>query len=208
MEAVERLAFEFGFLFGEGILLIMSMHAETQKAVATIRVAGAAATQTIARTVAILTILLAVAVSAAGQTLADAPFRLTLPPGDWQFEGKEPVTVSSNLVRVAYATNATELRTVVIREQLRGISEGNLEQLAASTRSMLASNNVKVTETKTNFVGLPARLLAYEVKIGKETLYTETVLLVVGDANWTLAAIGPADRKDDIKQILTFYSKK
>jgi len=155
-----------------------------------------------------LVLLLAVPVSTEGATLADAPFRLTLPAGDWRFEGNEPLIVSTNLARIAYATNATELRTIVIREQLKGISTANLEQQATNMRSRLTNANVKVTETKTTFVGQPARLLAYEVGIGKDTLYTETILLVVDDAGWTISAIGPADRKADIKHILTFYSKK
>lgn len=159
-------------------------------------------------TVAFLTLLLAVPAITEGATLADAPFRLTLPAGDWHFEGNEPLTVSTNLARISYATNATELRTVVIREQLKGISDGNLGQLAANMRSHLTNANVKVTETKTTFVGQPARLLAYEVKIGKDTFYTETILLVVDAAGWTISAIGPTDRKEDIKHILTFYSKK
>lgn len=159
-------------------------------------------------TVVFLAFLLAIPVSSEEATLADAPFRLTLPAGDWHFESDTPVTISTNLDRIAYATNATELRTVVIREQLVGGTDRKLEQLAANMRSKLTNGNVSVTETKTTFVGQPAVLLAYEMKIGQGTLYTETILFVMQDAGWTISAIGPDDRKEDVKHILTFYSKK
>ena len=141
-------------------------------------------------------------------SLADAPFRLTLPPGDWHFKGPQPIVVNSNLVRIAYATNATELRTIVIREQLKAVSNSSLENLADNIRLRLTTNNIKVTETKTNFLGFPARLLAYKMKIGETTLHTETIVLVRGEAGWTIAAIGPSGREEDINHVLTFYSKK
>ena len=158
--------------------------------------------------VAFLTLFLAVPPSTEAGTLADAPFRLTLPSEDWHVESHEPVTFSSNLTRIAYATNATELRTVVLREQLTGVSDGNLEQLGANMLSKLTNANVKVAESKTTFIGLPTHLLVYNMKIGSDTLHTETILLVVGEAGWTIAAIGPLGREEDIKHILRFYSKK
>src|SRR4051794_40574508 len=133
-------------------------------------------------------------VAARTSTLADAPFRLTLPGGDWHFEGDGPTTVSTNLTRVAYATNTTELRTVVLEEKLNSASTNKLDQFAAVIEAKLTNNNIKVSVANTSFAGLPARLLTYAMKIGDAPLYTDTILLVVGNSRWTISAIGPANR--------------
>ena len=172
--------------------------------------AVAGATLPMARSAALWVIFPAVlALSAPAGTLEDAPFRLTLPAGDWQFEGTDPIRDRSiNLVRIAYATNSTGLRTLVMRHELQETTGDPLEQLAGTMYTTLTTNQVKVTMTATNFVGHPARLLVYEMTIPNETAYTEAILLVTGDAGWTIAAMGPAGREAEIKQILSFYSTK
>lgn len=118
-------------------------------------------------------------------------------------------SVSNGVYLVAYAGNdKTQLRTVIIKTELKSGSPSALEEFAAWIRTPLTNHQILVTETNTIFVGLPAKQFNYEMKAGKDLLYTETTVFVTGTNGWTVAVIGPANQRNAIKQIWNFYQKK
>jgi hypothetical protein len=161
------------------------------------------------RTLKILAILFAFATNTLAGTLDAAPFSLTLPNSDWKLDDAKMQSVSNGVYLVAYAGNdKTQLRTVIIKTELKSDTSSTLEEFAAWIRTPLTNHQILVTETNTIFVGQPAKQFNYEMKAGKDLLYTETTVFITDTNGWTVAAIGPANHRDEIKQIRNFYQQK
>jgi hypothetical protein len=161
------------------------------------------------RTLKIHALLVAFATNTLAGTLDSTPFRLALPNSDWKLDDAKMQSVSNGVYLVAYAGNdKTQLRTVIIKTELESGPASTLDGFATWIRTPLTNHQILVTETNTTFVGQPARQFKYEMKAGKDLLYTETTIFITGTNGWTVAAIGPANQQDEIKQIWNFYQQK
>ena len=100
------------------------------------------------------------------------------------------------------------LKSVIIKSVLKKPSKSALDELAAGIRDSLADQAVKTSEIDSTFLGYKARVFKYHVTQGGSSSYNEATLFVTDGRGWTIACVGPADKKDEVKKIIGFYRKK
>ena len=100
------------------------------------------------------------------------------------------------------------LKSVIIRAVLKKPAKSALDELAAGIRDSLARQGVKASEADSTFLGYKARIFKYQIPQGGSSSYNEATLFVADGRGWTIACVGPADKKDEVKKIIGFYRKK
>lgn len=141
-------------------------------------------------------------------TLDDAPFRVVVPNSDWKLDDSTAQPMGKDVFLVATAINAKiGLKSVVIKAaNLKESPDSALEGLCAGMRDTMSNPAVKkISEAETVFLGHNARKFAYEITQGDRTTYNEAIVFVAGKTGWTVACVGRADQKEEIKRAFAFY---
>jgi hypothetical protein len=153
--------------------------------------------------------LIAASFSVVAGTLENAPFKISLPNNDWKLADSIAQEMGHNVFLVASITKTNSpLKSVIIKTTLEGSPTSALDGLSAGIRDSFANPAVKkLSDEETTFLGYRARRFTYEVTRNNQTTYNEAVVFVAGNAGWTIAGVGLADQKDEVKKIFTFYLK-
>ena len=141
-------------------------------------------------------------------TLDDAPFRVVVPNNDWKLDDSTAQPMGKDVFLVATAINAKAgLKSVVIKAvNLKESPDSALEGLCAGMRDTLSNPAVKkISDAETIFLGRKARKFTYEIAQGDRMVYNEAIVFIVQNIGWTIACVGRAEQKDEIKQLFAFY---
>jgi hypothetical protein len=158
---------------------------------------------------AYLAILTPGLLGAAG-TLDDAPFRVVVDSPAWRIEDSTAQPMGKDVFLVATISNTNRsLKSVVIKTVLNKQSASALDELCSGVRDSFANPAVKkLSEIDTTFLGHKAKTFGYEITNGGQTTYNEATVFVAEGKGWTIAFVGPAIQKDEIKKIIGLYRKK
>ena len=153
--------------------------------------------------------LIAASFSVVAGTLDDAPFKISLPNNDWKLADSIAQEMGHNVFLVASITKTNSpLKSVIIKTTLEGSPTSALDGLSAGIRDSFANPAVKkLSDEETTFLGYRARRFTYEVTQNNQTTYNEAIVFVAGNTGWTIAGVGFAGQKDEVKTIFTFYLK-
>ena len=153
--------------------------------------------------------LIAASFSVVAGTLENEPFKISLPNNDWKLVESIAQEMGHNVSLVASITKTNSpLKSVIIKTTLEGSPTSALDGLSAGIRNSFANPAVKkLSDEETIFLGYKARRFTYEVNQNNQTTYNEAIVFVAGNAGWTIAGVGLADQKDEVKKIFTFYLK-
>lgn len=153
--------------------------------------------------------LIAASFSVVAGTLEGAPFKISLPNNDWKLADSSAQDLGHNVSLVASITKSNSpLKSVIIKTIENGSPMSALDELSAGMRDSFANPAVKkLSDEETTFLGYKARRFTYEVTRNSQTTYNEAVVFVAGHTGWTIAGVGLADQKSEVKKIFTFYLK-
>jgi hypothetical protein len=159
---------------------------------------------------ALLILALSISTPLLAGTLDDAPFRVVVPNQEWRIDDSTAQPMGQNVFLAATITNTnTQTKSVIIKAVMEKPSATALDELCAGIRSAFANPAVKkISETDTTFLGHKAKTFAYQVGQGAQATYNETTVFVEGTVSWTIACVGRADQKEEVKKIIAFYRKK
>jgi hypothetical protein len=153
--------------------------------------------------------LIAASFSVVAGTLEDAPFKISLPNNDWKLADSVAQEMGHNVSLVASITKTNSPLKSVIIKTLEKSPTTALDGLSAGIRDSFANPAVKkLSDEATIFLGYKARRFTYEVTQNNQTTYNEAVVFVAGNTGWTIAGVGLADQKGEVKKIFTFYLKR
>jgi hypothetical protein len=154
-------------------------------------------------------VVIATSFSVVAGTLANAPFKISLPNGDWKLTDSAVQDMGHNVFLVASITKTNSpLKSVIIKTTIDGPLASALDELSAGIRDSFANPALKkLSDEDAIFLGHKARRFTYEATQGNQTTYNEAVVFVVGNTGWTIAGVGLADQKSEVEKIFTFYQK-
>ncbi len=143
-------------------------------------------------------------------TLDDAPFRIVVPSPDWLVEDSTAQPMGKDVFLVATVSNTnTLMKSVVIKAVLAGKSDSSLDELCSGIRNSFKNPAVKkISEADTTFLGYKARTFAYQITQGTQTTYNQATTFVAAGRGWTIACVGRAEQKDEIRKIISYYHSK
>ena len=141
--------------------------------------------------------------------LDDAPFHIVVPNSDWQIkETKDQPTGNHAFIAASVVNTNTRLGSIVIKYVLANTSGSSLNDLCAGIREGLTNQSVnQLSETETTFLGYKARIITFQQIKDNLTLYHEMTVFFANGYFWSIGCIGPSERKDEIKKIISFYQK-
>ena len=152
--------------------------------------------------------LIAASFSVVAGTLENAPFKISLPNNDWKLADSVAQEIGHNVSLVASITKTNSPLKSVIIKTLEESPATALDELSAGIRDSFANPAVKkLSDEATVFLGYKARRFTYEVTQNNQTTYNEAIVFVAGNAGWTIAGVGLAGQRDEVKKIFTFYLK-
>ena len=152
--------------------------------------------------------LIAASFSVVAGTLENAPFKISLPNNDWKLADSVAQEMGHNVSLVASITKTNSPLKSVIIKTLEESPTTALDELSAGIRDSFANPAVKkLSDEATVFLGYKARRFTYEVTQNNQTTYNEAIVFVAGNAGWTIAGVGLAGQRDEVKKIFTFYLK-
>jgi hypothetical protein len=153
--------------------------------------------------------LIAASFSVVAGTLEGAPFKISLPNNDWKLADSVAQEMGHNVFLVASITKTNSpLKSVIIKTIENESPTSALDELSAGIRDSFANPVVKkLSDEETAFLGYKARRFIYEVTQNNQTTYNEAVVFVAGNTGWTIAGVGLAGQKSEVKKIFTFYTK-
>jgi hypothetical protein len=143
-------------------------------------------------------------------TLDDAPFHIVVPSSDWQIKETSAQPADKRVFIAASIVNTNtpnkRLASIAIKYVLKETSASTLDDLCAGFREGLAGNQTtQISETETTFLGYKAKVFIYLKTISNVTVYNEVTIFIANGYGWSLCSVGPLEKKDEIKKIISIY---